>query len=113
MKKTIIAILVTVCVMTIIGGVYINYINDCHVKEIEGLTNQYEERIGDLKDNYRYLNNDYERLSEDMDELENQVYNMMNGEYYDISVDQDGITYGYVYERGDGLFDRTYTYKIY
>lgn len=88
MKKVIIAIMATVCVMTVgFYGVMMR-MNAEYVEDLNELQNDYEERIQFLIDKNTDSNN---RMSE----LETQVWNKFNKEPYEIIVDHDGVTYIY------------------
>ena len=75
MKKMIISIMTTVCVMTVVGGAYIAEVKDDYETKLAETTASYEECI---------------------DELEETVYNMKKGNPYDITFDYEDSTYRFV-----------------
>ena len=84
MKKIIITMLLTVCVMTGLGLFVIDNINQTHEITINELKNAYE---SEMKLSAKSMN--------DMDNLERNVYRMMNGEDYSITIEHNGETYTY------------------
>nr|DAV24924.1 MAG TPA: hypothetical protein [Bacteriophage sp.] len=88
MKKVIIAIMATVCVMSIgFYGVMMR-MNAKYDEDLNNLKNDYDRQIQLLIDKNTDSNN---RMSE----LETQVWNKFNKEPYEITVDHDGVTYIY------------------
>ena len=109
MKKTIISVIITVCVMVIINGVIIQGINKNHEMELEETINSYKDEIDCLVDNSKELETKYNELNTQMDELESGVYSMMNGEDYEISITIDGEKHTYKSAK-KGLFkDKSHT----
>lgn len=105
MKKMIIAVMGVVCGAAIMMGVTVNH----YQTEIGNLENEVES----ARDDYwslEYHNNElirkYSELSSEKDELDEQVYNMMNGDEYEITIDRDGDTYIYR-QKGKGLLKKT------
>ena len=80
MKKTIISVIITVCVMVIINGVIIQGINKNHEMELEETINSYEDEIDGLVDNSKELETKYNELNNQMDKLKTEIYRMTNGE---------------------------------
>lgn len=105
MKKMIIAVMGVVCGAAIMMGVTVNH----YQTEIRDLKNEVESLSDDytsLKSENYYLSQRYDKLSSDKDELDSQVYNLMEGEDYEITIDHCGDSYTYT-QKGKGLFKKT------
>lgn len=101
MKKTILTIMATIMVMAIIGVGYISSINKQHEKELEIVKASYEMKIESMENE---MNVEMEEMKKEYDELEQQVYNMMNGDEYDFRIKLDnGEYHSYSYKK-EGLF---------
>lgn len=75
MKKTLLAIMTTVCVMGALFGGIIKNNNDLHEAEIDMLTSTYEAAL--------------ERKDADMDELEHQIMQIVKGHGYEVRFTSD------------------------
>lgn len=96
MKKMIIAIMGVVCGLTIV----VNGINTINYQtKIADL----EKKVESLEKTNDYIKDEYNALESDKEELDSQVYNMMNGEEYEFTVNHGNGTYTYKAE-GKGLF---------
>lgn len=105
MKKMIIAVMGVVCGAAIMMGVTVNHYQTKIANlenEVESLTDDYES----LKSDNYYLSQRYDNLSSDKEELDSQVYNLMEGKNYEITIDHDGDSYTYT-QKGKGLFKKT------
>lgn len=117
MKKTIIAILVTVCVMTIIFGCVILYINNQYEVQLTEAKNTYDTTVNELVDENNglidennELENEYNKLSEDMDNLELEVYRVLEGsDEYEIELDINGSTHRYTSKRDGWFVDKSHS----
>lgn len=131
MKKTIISVIITTCMMTIFSYVLVVEINNRYEEELQKVTSAYETEISGMKTELDELKNEYENLQtlncnlesknyntnkevdkiqskydelqSDMDELESEVFKMMNGDEYSFSLRLDDETHMYSYSK-DGLF---------
>lgn len=111
MKKTIITIIATICVVGgICAGVIIN-LNDNYNKNLETVRDEYELQVKQLNDEVEELNDKVEESGEHIDQLEEQVYNIVKHKAYEVTIERDGkhVTFG-----SDGrLFGETYEYTTY
>lgn len=106
MKKTLLAVLGTVCIMGIGCNMYVDRI----------VTN-YENKLYESNSNYEVLNkvynqkvSDYDKLDAKHEELENEVYKLMNGENYDLTIRVNSETHTFTYEKENFLFaNKTHT----
>ena len=98
MKKVLLSVIVTVCVMTGIG--YCVIMNVCQ---------NYEETIADMTELYEDSEAEIAELEADKAELSDGVYNMMNDKPYSITIDHDGATHTYEAEDNEGFIrDKTH-----
>lgn len=93
MKKIIISIMATVCIMAIgCAGV------------IKGVTEKYEAKLetaneidssyyNSMVNRYKELSVEYDELNQRLFELEYNVWNMQNGEAYEVTVEHNGETH--------------------
>ena len=98
MKKVLLSVIITVCVMTGIGyGVIMN------------VCQNYEETIADMTELYEDSEAEIAELEADKAELSDGVYNMMNDKPYSITIDHDGATHTYEAEDNEGFIrDKTH-----
>ena len=100
MKKVLLSVIVTVCVMTGIG--YCVIMNVCQ---------NYEKTISDMTELYEDSEATIAELESDKAELSDGVYNMMNDKPYNITIDHDGATH--IYEAKDNKgFIRDKTHHV-
>lgn len=86
MKKIMITMMTTVCVMLcVMGGVIIN-INEKHENELKSTKYDYDVKIQSLENEIEYLADEYNELNTEHEDLEDGVYKMQNGEAYSIMV---------------------------
>ena len=98
MKKVLLSVIITVCVMTGIG--YCVIMNVCQ---------NYEETIADMTELYEDSEATIAELEADKAELSDGVYNMMNDKPYSITIDHDGATHTYEAEDNEGFIrDKTH-----
>ena len=105
MKKMIIAVMGVVCGAAIMMGVTVNH----YQTEIGNLENEVKTLKSDnveLETMNEGLYRKYNQLAIDKKELDSQVYNLMEGEDYEINIDHDGDSYTYT-QKGKGLFKKT------
>lgn len=96
MKKIVISILATMCVIAIACSVIVKNITAQYEADYTNAITVHEAMVQEL----------YEEnceLESRAAELENGIYNMMNGEDYDVTVEHDDARYNYVCEK-DGWF---------
>ena len=87
MKKTLLTIMTTVCVMGALFGGIISNMNAKHEQQIEELTSKYSAISGRLA-------NENIDLTAELNNLEYQVQRMMTGGTYEISLKyEDGTTH--------------------
>lgn len=110
MKKTnlIITGLLVMNVVTIGGISYMNKINQENISKYNKLYNTHSEMVRD----YNYLSDRYESVNEELGELEEQVYCVLEGENYDLTIDHDGATINYT-KTGKGFIRDTSKSTIY
>ena len=103
MKKTLLTIIVTVCVMFIGFTAYINKIENSYEAKLEEANDLYEMEMWLRKLEVEDTTNDLNDVTEEYNELQNQVWNMMNDNAYNVRVEHDDKVYHY---RSDnkGLF---------
>lgn len=102
MKKTIITILLTVCVMTGLGFYAIDKINQNHEIELSELNDKYETEM--------QLNAE---LMSEHNHLERNVYRMMNDKTYEITVEHNGETHVWKSDDNKGIFTEQLHHTIY
>ena len=90
MKKVIVSVLVTMCVMAIIGIGVIKHFDNLHKSEIDAIRFDYNVAISQR-----------ERDAMRIEELKHQICNIMEGEEYYISFGYDGVYYTYAGEFED------------
>lgn len=100
MKKTILTIMATVGIMTIGFTGSIVGINNDYENKLEATRKEYEEEIQVMKDEYEELEDSYNEAQIQMTNLENQVYNVMTGKDYDMTVDHYGVSHTWSSENG-------------
>lgn len=93
MKKIIISIIATVCIMTIgcagiIGSITKKYEAKLEVAEHSG---EYFDEF--MINEYNELIDKYDEVNHKLSVLEANVWNMHNGEAYEVSVEHDGQTH--------------------
>ena len=100
MKKIILTVLVTLGVAAIGCGFIINDLNIKHAEELDALkvdhqieVNGINNMLSKVGDDLEEAINDYVELDADVNELYEQVYNMQNGEAYEIKIKHDGETH--------------------
>lgn len=119
MKKTILTIMVTVCFIAIIGGLYINNLNQKHefqIKEMERVIDEHINKIHKKDSIIADLDSEIEELEimigemaasgdqliKNIENTDEEIWKMINGEECRLAVYRDGKTYTYVIGR-DGL----------
>lgn len=103
MKKIIISILATVCVMAIACSVMVKNITAQYEADLVNTITVNEALVQELREGYRdALEENYE-LETQVADLEDGFYYMMNGEDFDVSIEHDDAKYNYVCKK-DGLF---------
>lgn len=88
-RKTIITVAVTVIIMGIIGGLFVNNLIRSYeqdIKDLETINSSQAEAISDMNYEIDYLEDQNEKLLGELENLEEQVWNVMNGEDYDITI---------------------------
>lgn len=109
MKKMIISIIATVCIMTIgFTGIIVG-INNKHEAELEAAKHSGEFFDEFMIDEYNELINEYDEVSHKLNELETNIWRMQNGEAYELSVQHDGQTH--TWQSDNKLFSKA-TYIV-
>lgn len=110
MKKTnlIIAGLVFMNVLTICGVSHMNKINQENTEKYKKLYDTHSEMVND----YNYLSDRYDVLNDELGELEEQVFYVLEGKNYDLTIDHDGATINYT-KTGKGIIRDTSKTTIY
>lgn len=97
MKKILLSVVITACVMTGIGYLVIN--NVCQ---------NYEEELTYMSEENEYLTNEYNNsigeYESELTELSEQVYNMKTDKPYSIEIYHDGEYHVWESEDNEGLF---------
>ena len=100
MKKIILSVLVTLGVAAIAGGLLIMKINDEHRAELDRLKVDYQIEIDGITNEHNNVVKDYivvinelNGVNEEINELYEQVWNMQNGEAYEVRIEHDGETH--------------------
>ena len=101
MKKILLSVIITMCVMTGIGYGIINNITDDYEEKMESIKVESEEREEEILE-----------LKSDITEISDQVFNMMNGNAYEITIDHDGETHTWKSDN-KGLFKSEFHNVIY
>ena len=110
MKKVLLSVIVTVCVMTGIGYCVIMNVCQNYEKTIADMTELYEDSeatIAELEADKLELCEDSEAIIEELEsdkaELSDGVYNMMNDKPYSITIYHDGATHTYEAKDNEGF----------
>ena len=116
MKKVLLSVIVTVCVMTGIGYCVIMNVCQDYEETIADITELYEDSeatIAELESDKIKLCEDSEatiaELESDKAELSDGVYNMMNDKPYSITIDHNGAKHTYEAKDNKGFIrDKTH-----
>ena len=101
MKKILLSVIITMCVMTGIGYGIITNITDYYEEKMESIKVESEEREAEIVE-----------LKSEVTEISDQVFNMMSGNAYEITIDHDGETHTWKSDN-KGLFKRELHSVIY
>ena len=101
MKKILLSVIITMCVMTGIGYGIITNVTDYYEEKMERIKIESEEREAEIVE-----------LKSDVTEISDQVFNMMNGDAYEITIDHDGETHTWKSDN-KGLFKSEFHNVIY
>lgn len=103
MKKVLLSVIITVCVMTGIG--YCVIMNVCHNYEetIADMTELYEDSEATIAELEKDSDATIAELEADKAELSDGVYNMMNDKPYSITIYHDGATHTYEAKDNEGF----------
>ena len=100
MKKLLLAVLVTLGVAAIAGGFMIKKINEEHKAEIDRLKYDQQLEVDVLTRQYNDVVEEYgrtidklDRTEEKLNELYEEIWNMQNGEAYEVSVEHGDETH--------------------
>lgn len=99
MKKIVISVLATMCVMAIACFGIIQNINAQHEAELVNYKDKNEVLVLELRSEYE---ENYE-LESRVDELENGIYSIMNDDAYRVDIEHNGVHHTYEQEE-HGLF---------
>lgn len=100
MKKVLLSVIITVCVMTGIGYCVIMNVCQNYEETIADMTELYEDSEAKIaEDNEAKI----AKLEADKDELSDGVYNMMNDKPYSITIHHDGATHTYEAKDNEGF----------
>lgn len=100
MKKTLLTVIVTACVMFIGCMAYTNKIAHSYETEARESKEYYERVISNIENQ---KDESISELTKEYEDLETQVWNMMNDEAYEVSVHHDDATYTWASDN-KGLF---------
>lgn len=87
MKKNILAVLVTLMVAGIACGLFIIKDSIAHEKELDSAIFELQSEIDELNRKLEEKTDDCVEISNEMDELCEQVYNMKNGDPYKVEIE--------------------------
>jgi hypothetical protein len=105
MKKTLLTIMATVCVMAIGCGVYVAGVRADYEAKLEESICEHETEIGFVQDVRLELMSECNDLTKRVSELEDAVWNIMEHNDYDVSIERDGVVHTFKSEREDnGIF---------
>ena len=110
MKKIIISVLATMCVMAIMCVGVIQNITAQHEAELRDTNYAHETLVMELREGYREALEENYELEIHVDELEDGFYSMMNDDEFDVTINHDDARYQYVCEK-DGWFKNIRTVK--
>lgn len=96
MKKNLLLIALTMVAMLSIGSMVLTSINHKHEVEMKQIKTEYEDQIKDKE-------SEIESLKQDYDE---KLYNVINGDDYDITIEHDGETVNYTKKMGETKFEK-------
>ena len=100
MKKVLLSVIITVCVMTGIGYCVIMNVCQNYEETIADMTELYEDSEAKIaEDNEAKI----AELEADKAELSDGVYNMMNDKPYSITIYHDGATHTYEAKDNEGF----------
>lgn len=85
---------VMACIMLVIGT-YV-FVSEHYAIELNSIENAYEAEINSKTE-------EVEKLRAELNELESEVYSMMNGDDYSFTVNHNGVNHKYEKEN-DGIF---------
>lgn len=88
MKKTILTVVLTMVVMSVFGGCIIGNLNHQHSVEMKNVKNRYESQI----DEYT---KDISERDKEIEEYENQIYNIVEGKNYKVTINRNGSSVTY------------------
>ena len=95
MKKTLLTIMATVCVMAVVCGAYIAGVKQRYEAELEATKQECSERITTIYKDKLELMYDCNDLKTELSDLEDQVYNVMEGNSNKMVFVKDGAKYIY------------------
>lgn len=94
MKKNIITIMAIICMLVAVGGVF--YTKNYYENKISTISERYDSTVETLV-------NENDELENDIKDMSDGVYNLMNDKAYRIKIRYDDTTY--IYEKKkDGIF---------
>lgn len=105
MKKTIITIVATMLVTASVMGAYIVNVTEKYEAKLEETSREYESEIQTVQNAYTKAVKEKAEVETQIDELEEQVYNIFNKEPYEVTTHHDGVTYVYMSENSS-IFSR-------
>ena len=93
MKKIIISIMATVCIMAIGCAGVIKVVTDKYEAKIEEARHSGDYFDEFMINEYNELIDKYDIVSEQLSDLESNIWNMQNGKAYELTVDHNGETH--------------------
>lgn len=104
MKKTILAVVLTMVIMSVFGGFVINKINKQHEAEMDKLETRYEDKI--YKKDRKIKN-----FEKQVDEYNEQIYNIVEGKNYKVTINRNGTYVTYRKENTTDKFGKLFGIK--
>lgn len=102
MKKVLVSVLVTVCVMGTGCVGYVNHIVNNYENKLENSEFYYDA----LDTNYNQKVNDYKTIKSEYEELQEQVWSILNDEDYNVTIKHDDQYHTYTREKENFLFSK-------
>lgn len=103
MKKILLSVIITVCVMTGIGYCVIMNVCQNYEETIADMTELYEDSEATIAELEKDSDATIAELEADKAELSDGVYNMMNDKPYSITIYHDGATHTYEAKDNEGF----------
>lgn len=105
MKKIIISSIVTACIMALGCGMYVKEVKSDYEYKLETAAIENEIELNNIMKENKKLTDKCSKLDASLEELYDQVYNVMEGNDYDFTIERGDEIHGYYKTSGEGWFD--------